>query len=481
MIKDIFTLCVRVMGLIFLWLGIHSLIGLLNIDAIRMTSGSDLVSAIIPAIFNFAVSMFLLGTQGLIRLAFPAPARRITEVHQEPERPAPTDANKKLASLVTISCLMLCCISSQAASQFVWIMHGDDHAGLSGSTSSNEFGGMTNFVLNPPTGWNVWNGYTNQGTISGNITMGDLFEQTVAFNGLPTDPTYAHPTNEVNFISNSIAAGLLTVACDGNHDADDFTGNSTLNGTRGCVTGAEWNTWVGTNIWMRSPYFGGVHTANDSRQLYQLYTNGPLTFVIVTLQWPTNVSSFLTNATDVDMYGLFSNQLAWASNTMASFPDHLGVLVTHYMLNKYGAPEFWDTGGSLYTNIGPGKVVSRFLPSNLWLILSGHNRTSLTQHFAFPVSEGNGLSHYGYIIQWDTQGISPHVEMVNVLTFSPDLKRVDVGAFDISLGRYMTNGETRLVGSQGVPNAGGNFTYSYKYSMQIPALGLGLKNLFRAQ
>ena len=59
--KDIFTLAVRLLGLVFLYLGLSAVTPLLDFSAIETAAKSDLITAILPIVFNLAVAWWLLG------------------------------------------------------------------------------------------------------------------------------------------------------------------------------------------------------------------------------------------------------------------------------------------------------------------------------------------------------------------------------------------------------------------------------------
>jgi hypothetical protein len=91
--KDIFTLAVRLLGLVFLYLGLSAVTPLLDFGAIETAAKSDLVTAILPIVFNLAVAWWLLGGGLLIRRAYP----------ETPEISAPSPAQREEAMPATTS------------------------------------------------------------------------------------------------------------------------------------------------------------------------------------------------------------------------------------------------------------------------------------------------------------------------------------------------------------------------------------------
>lgn len=111
--KDIFGLAVRLLGLWFLYLGMRAMIPLLDLGAIEAAGTGDIINAILPVVFDFAVAGWLLGGRLLTRLAYPEPpgisshalpqARHASPAPTSPPSPelANTDmVDKKLAALV---------------------------------------------------------------------------------------------------------------------------------------------------------------------------------------------------------------------------------------------------------------------------------------------------------------------------------------------------------------------------------------------
>ena len=111
--KDIFALAVRLLGLVFLYLGLSAVTPLLDFGALETAAKSDLITAILPIVFNLVVAWWLLGGGVLIRRAYPetstsssaSPAQREEAMPATtaaaPERTADMEAaDKKLAALV---------------------------------------------------------------------------------------------------------------------------------------------------------------------------------------------------------------------------------------------------------------------------------------------------------------------------------------------------------------------------------------------
>jgi hypothetical protein len=109
--RDLFGLTVRILGLIFLYLGLKDMPMLLDVPALMSGDKSDIIAAILPVTFNLAVACWLMRGTLLIRWAYPEATRIPDYPHSTAERaaashpvqPQPKDfdsAEKKLASLL---------------------------------------------------------------------------------------------------------------------------------------------------------------------------------------------------------------------------------------------------------------------------------------------------------------------------------------------------------------------------------------------
>ena len=111
--KDIFGLAVRLLGLVFLYFGLSAVPPLLDLGAIETAAKSDIITAVVPIVFNLVVAWWLIGSGFLIRRAYPEASRITPHSHAQGEETAPatksgqsqettdTDvADKKLAALV---------------------------------------------------------------------------------------------------------------------------------------------------------------------------------------------------------------------------------------------------------------------------------------------------------------------------------------------------------------------------------------------
>jgi hypothetical protein len=113
--KDSFSLAVRLLGLYLFYVGLKDLDtpALLDVTIIKAEKLSDIVSAVLPVIFNLAVAWWLLGSRVLTKRAYPKPSQSLDHLHSPSGQAVPvskshqtqrlTDmeaAEEKLAALV---------------------------------------------------------------------------------------------------------------------------------------------------------------------------------------------------------------------------------------------------------------------------------------------------------------------------------------------------------------------------------------------
>jgi hypothetical protein len=109
--KGIFGLAVRLLGLVFLYFGLSAVTPLLDLGALETAAKSDIITAILPIVFNLLIAWWLIGGGLLIRRAYPEAPGFWAYPHGQREGTAAksaqpqgmTDmeaAEKKLAALV---------------------------------------------------------------------------------------------------------------------------------------------------------------------------------------------------------------------------------------------------------------------------------------------------------------------------------------------------------------------------------------------
>ena len=113
--KDIFILAIRLLGLYFIYFGLKDLDvpAFMDVTILKGDNLDDVVSTLLPVVFNLAVAWLLLGNYFLVRRAYPEPTKLSERfplpgetgvlAAKPPEPPGANElevAEKKLASLV---------------------------------------------------------------------------------------------------------------------------------------------------------------------------------------------------------------------------------------------------------------------------------------------------------------------------------------------------------------------------------------------
>jgi hypothetical protein len=110
--KEIFGLAVRLLGLVFLYLGFKDLPILMDVSSLMVEEKRDIIAAILPVVFNLAVAFWLMRGSLLIRWAYPEKLKLLEHPRPTTEQtgtshPAPAQelkdldsAEKKLAALL---------------------------------------------------------------------------------------------------------------------------------------------------------------------------------------------------------------------------------------------------------------------------------------------------------------------------------------------------------------------------------------------
>ena len=108
--KDLFGLAVRILGLVFLCLGLKDVPAVLDIPTLLNGDKVEILNAVLPVVFNLAVGWWLIGGGLLIRRAYPETAEPSTAQAERPQLspnlprpqalPDRDAADQRLASLV---------------------------------------------------------------------------------------------------------------------------------------------------------------------------------------------------------------------------------------------------------------------------------------------------------------------------------------------------------------------------------------------
>ncbi len=113
--KDLFILAVRLLGLYFIYVGLKDLDvpAFTDVTILKGDDANDIISTLLPVVFNLAVGWWLLGCGFLARRAYPESSKVSDRLSASKEPTSPTatpaqsqtltdmeTAEKKLAALV---------------------------------------------------------------------------------------------------------------------------------------------------------------------------------------------------------------------------------------------------------------------------------------------------------------------------------------------------------------------------------------------
>jgi hypothetical protein len=273
---------------------------------------------------------------------------------------------------------------------------------------TNAYKAATAFITNN------WNGWTARML----LTEGDL-----------VDSNYRQNYYESNIVGVRAAWHSLSnyphLKSIGNHDIDYF--QLTYGG-------------FGTNLapYTNAAWFqaAGGHT-NAGINAYLLQTNGSHKYLYLTLEaFPT------------------TNAVLWASNLLATYSNHIGILSTHSYLDADGAR--MDAGGSsgknshgaTYAAGCDGKAMWHLLRNsgNLALILCGHQVTGKTARRADYGDKGNLVNAIfgNWQMELPGSGYADSNCWVRLLRIRPDLNRVEVETVNAFGGALKTDSENRF-------------------------------------
>jgi hypothetical protein len=208
---------------------------------------------------------------------------------------------------------------------------------------------------------------------------GDVINQNLA-------SQWQNANRSMSKLDGQVAWGLLP----GNHDGAASGGSLT-----------NFNTFFGYNRFANKIYYGGHYSSSNANN-YQLFSGGNDDYLIFHFQYRPSDAV-----------------LAWANNTLTSFPDRRVIVVTHDYLNADGSRttegnHIWNSFVAPHAN-------------QVFLVLCGHNhgeakRVDTVNGYAIPQlladyqSRTNGGNGFLRILKF-----SPSQDKIFVSTFSPYL------------------------------------------------------------
>ena len=201
------------------------------------------------------------------------------------------------------------------------------------------------------------------------------------------------------------------IAAAGNHDMDSMT-------TRDCTT---FNTLEITPSFYANRAGNYFFMTNGYQQnLYTTITNSGVKIVVVSL-----------------MFEPTTNEVQWASNVFAAYPDHLAIFETHNYLLMDGTQvepgdQYSSTGYGI-TNGCDGNAIWALLKGcrNLRFVVCGHQICAPQEaHSQMTGDAGNVVNQVFCNYQCISDGTGKFVSYLKILTFYPDRNEVTAQTFD---------------------------------------------------
>lgn len=294
---------------------------------------------------------------------------------------------------------------------------------------------------------------TNKGAplyIAGMVITGDCYEQQAVTPAIDLTSDY----------DSVITNGQFVIPIPGNHDGDLFEDISVTGGWyNDALPQMAWTnifpvSWFSNQISSVSNLgFLGTATPGDSRQVAFVYTNGNTRLVIA------NYHATFTNAgTSEFVKAQFLPQTQWITNQLGQYPDHNGVVLTHYMLsypvdvgftNRVQYARFDHKDGTdlpAYTNLGPSTFAfdqGLYGASNLMMVLSGHTRF-LKRHHIPVVQPDGGVVDVSIINNQSPNGTWARNTLVGLMQFNEATKKCAFSTINVTNSVVVTNWDERV-------------------------------------
>jgi hypothetical protein len=202
----------------------------------------------------------------------------------------------------------------------------------------------------------------------------------------------------------------------GNHD------QSPLNSFGGT---ARFNEYFGVSRFSGRAYYGGHYGGNNDESYITFSAHG-LDFVVVSLQFATAPHPEI---------------IAWARSIFEMYPEHFGILNSHYILNSDAS--FGTYGRTIYDGLRD--------VDNLQLMTCGHISAESRRSDDF---EGNVVHSMLADYQSRAQGGSGYMR---IWEFSPANDELTVRTYSPSLGVWETDGNSEFTLPVDLSGSGGPF------------------------
>ena len=136
--------------------------------------------------------------------------------------------------------------------------------------------------------------------------------------------------------------GIAYGVTPGNHDFGTGAGTGTTTG---------YNQYFGISRFSGRTYYGGGYAGNNLSS-YQLFRASGLDFISISLEYNVGAKS------------TYQAQLDWADALLKAYPNHRGIISTHWMVDTGNPANFSTQGANIYNDLKDNP--------NLFLLLGGH-------------------------------------------------------------------------------------------------------------
>ncbi len=171
--------------------------------------------------------------------------------------------------------------------------------------------------------------------------MGDIVE-----NGDAVPAEWLTADAAMKVIENPVTSfrpyGIPFGVTPGNHDFGTGDGTGTTIG---------YNQYFGISRFLGRSYYGGNY-GSDNNNSYQLFRASGLDFIAISLAYNTGDKS------------TYQAQLDWADTLLKTYPNHRGIITTHWILNTGNPASFSPQGSNIYDDLKDNP--------NLFFMLGGH-------------------------------------------------------------------------------------------------------------
>jgi len=203
----------------------------------------------------------------------------------------------------------------------------------------------------------------------------------------------------------------------GNHDLAGYSGNPS----------SEFNTYFGPDRFMANGYYQGSYEDGKNENNFSFFSVSGLDFIVINLQ-----------------HDPLDDHIEWANQLLQNNPDRIGILVSHYIINKYG--NYSSMGQAIYDGVKTNP--------NLLFMICGH----LTRAgYRAELRPELGTVH---IIMADYQS-DPHGGngYLRLLRFSPQSNTVYMTTYSDILNQYISKVPHQMNFYCWLPSSGTCFKY----------------------